>query len=69
MGACAVENIAFFLQAGDAAYLYNHDCYLFSKTDGAAVTQYAYSSRGELEQVNLPDGTVVEGCTMGGCRI
>jgi RHS repeat-associated protein len=47
-------------QAGDTTYQYDVDGFLLSKTKGAQVTQYSYSSRGELLQVNLPDGRVID---------
>ena len=34
--------------------------FLINKTDGTDVTQYDYSSRGELLGVTLPDTTVIE---------
>eukprot|EP01022_Parablepharisma_sp_SALTPOND_P012589 TRINITY_DN1620_c0_g2_i6.p5 TRINITY_DN1620_c0_g2~~TRINITY_DN1620_c0_g2_i6.p5 ORF type:complete len:174 (+),score=49.47 TRINITY_DN1620_c0_g2_i6:1548-2069(+) len=40
------------LTAGGAEYEFD--------ADGSATTTYDYSSRGELKQVELPDGTVVE---------
>ena len=46
-------------QAGDTAYQYDVDGFLMSKTKGAEKTEYAYSSRGELLQVKLPDGRVI----------
>ncbi|MDD5707848.1 MAG: hypothetical protein PHR35_18165, partial [Kiritimatiellae bacterium] len=45
--------------AGDATYLYDVDGFLLSKTEGTAITNYTYSSRGELLRVALPDGRVV----------
>jgi RHS repeat-associated protein len=48
------------LTAGSAAYSYDLDGYLTSRTDGSDVTDYSYSSRGELLSVNLPDGTAIE---------
>ncbi|NQT70398.1 MAG: hypothetical protein HQ552_12545 [Desulfobacteraceae bacterium] len=48
------------LSAGSAIYSYNLDGYLTAKTDGSDVTTYAYSSRGELLNVTLPDATVIE---------
>ena len=47
------------LTAGSANYQYDLDGFLTSKTDGSDVTNYRYSLRGELLQVNLPDGSVV----------
>jgi RHS repeat-associated protein len=48
------------LTAGSATYQYNVDGFLTTKTDGADVTTYDYSSRGELLGVTLPDGTNIE---------
>jgi len=48
------------LTAGGATYQYNVDGFLTTKTDGADVTTYNYSSRGELLGVTLPDGTNIE---------
>ncbi|WP_419657892.1 putative membrane protein with YD repeats [Desulfosarcina variabilis str. Montpellier] len=47
------------LTAGSASYQYDLDGFLTSKTAGSDVTTYRYSLRGELLQVNLPDGSVV----------
>jgi len=46
--------------AGNAIYDYDEDGFLKKKTDGSDVTEYAYSSRGELLNVTLPDGTLIE---------
>jgi RHS repeat-associated protein len=48
------------LTAGTVAYQYNVDGFLGTRTDGANVTTYDYSSRGELYSVTLPDGTFIE---------
>jgi RHS repeat-associated protein len=52
------------LTAGDATYQYDVDGYLTTKTVGTQapfeVTSYAYSSRGELLSVTLPDGRLIE---------
>ena len=48
------------LTAGSVTYSYDLDGFLTTKTDGTDVTTYSYSSRGELLNVTLPDGTVVE---------
>jgi RHS repeat-associated protein len=48
------------LTAGDTAYQYDMDGFLTTKTRGTEVTRYSYSSRGELQSVNLPDGRVIE---------
>ena len=52
------------LTVGDAAYQYDLDGYLTTKTIGTEppyeVTAYSYSSRGELLSVSLPDGSLVE---------
>ena len=41
-------------------YAYDLDGFLTTKTDGSEVTVYTYSSRGELLNVTLPDGTAIE---------
>ena len=48
------------LQAGSTTYQYDADGFLVTKTKGTDVTEYAYSSRGELLQVKLPDGRVID---------
>jgi RHS repeat-associated protein len=48
------------LTAGGAAYEYNADGFLTTRIQGADVTTYDYSSRGELLGVTLPDGTVID---------
>ncbi|NIQ91130.1 MAG: RHS repeat-associated core domain-containing protein, partial [Deltaproteobacteria bacterium] len=52
------------LTAGDAAYEYDDDGYLTTRTVGTEppyeVTSYIYSSRGELLSVHLPNGRVIE---------
>jgi RHS repeat-associated protein len=48
------------LTAGDATYQYDLDGLLTTKVSGSQVTQYAYSSRGELLGVALPDGRLIE---------
>jgi RHS repeat-associated protein len=48
------------LTAGSATYQYNLDGFLTSKIDGADVTTYDYSSRGELLAVTLSDGPIIE---------
>ena len=47
------------LTAGSATYTYDLDGFLTGKADGADSTIYDYSSRGELLQVNLPNGDVI----------
>ncbi|MFH2011587.1 MAG: RHS repeat-associated core domain-containing protein [Pseudomonadota bacterium] len=47
------------LTAGSSTYQYDVDGFLNTKTDGADVTTYTYSSRGELLSVTLPSGTVI----------
>jgi len=44
--------------AGDITYQYDPDGFLAMKTQGSDTARYSYSSRGELLNVNLPDGTV-----------
>ena len=48
------------LTAGNATYQYNVDGFLTTKTQGADITTYDYSSRGELLGVTLPDSTNIE---------
>lgn len=48
------------LTAGDVSYRYDLDGFLTSKTNGADLTQYDYSARGELLNVTLPDGKYIE---------
>ncbi|MCP4710403.1 MAG: hypothetical protein GY869_17410, partial [Planctomycetes bacterium] len=48
------------MTAGAVIYKYDYDGFLASKTDGSDITQYDYSSRGELLSVELPDNTVIE---------
>jgi RHS repeat-associated protein len=46
--------------AGDISYQYDPDGFLTTKTQGANITHYNYSSRGELMSVTLPDGRLIE---------
>jgi len=48
------------LTAGTTSYQYDVDGFLTTRTDGAEVTTYNYSSRGELLNVNLPGGSIIE---------
>lgn len=48
------------MSAGGATYQFDPDGYLVSKTEGAKITAYNYSSRGELLDVTLPNGGVLE---------
>jgi len=48
------------LTAGITSYQYDLDGFLTTKTEGADVTTYNYSSRGELLSVILPGGSIVE---------
>ncbi|MBW2662491.1 MAG: hypothetical protein JRD93_11000, partial [Deltaproteobacteria bacterium] len=48
------------LTAGSTSYEYNADGFLTTRTEGADVTSYDYSSRGELLGVTLPDGRVID---------
>jgi RHS repeat-associated protein len=48
------------LTAGSVIYSYNLDGFLAAKTDGSDLTIYDYSSRGELLNVALPDGRIIE---------
>ncbi len=47
------------LTAGAVTYAYDLDGFLSSKTDGSDMTTYDYSSRGELLEVQLPDGRIL----------
>ena len=48
------------LAAGSVIYSYNLDGFLSAKTDGSDVTTYDYSSIGELLNVTLSDGRIIE---------
>jgi RHS repeat-associated protein len=48
------------LTAGDVSYQYDQDGFLTRKTNGADITQYDFSARGELLTVTLPDGKYIE---------
>jgi RHS repeat-associated protein len=48
------------LTAAGTTYQYNLDGFLTQKTDGTNITQYVYSSRGELLRIDLPDGRIIE---------
>ena len=48
------------VSVGSATYQYNVDGFLTIRTEGAEVTSYNYSSRGELLSVSLPDGRLIE---------
>jgi RHS repeat-associated protein len=48
------------LTAGSVTYSYDLDGFLTTRAAGSAVTNYNYSSRGELLSVSLPDGRVIE---------
>jgi RHS repeat-associated protein len=48
------------LTAGSVSYLYDYDGFLVSKTDGSDVTQFDYSTRGELKSVTLPEGKIIQ---------
>ncbi len=47
------------LTAESVTYAYDLDGFLSSKTDGSDITTYDYSSRGELLEVQLPDGRII----------
>ncbi len=47
------------VDVGGVIYDYDGDGFLKKKTDGSDVTEYAYSSRGELLNVTLPGGRAV----------
>jgi len=48
------------LTAGDTTYQYDLDGFLQERNRNGARTTYHYSSRGELLQVSLPNGTLIE---------
>ncbi|MDY7038731.1 MAG: hypothetical protein SV375_21580, partial [Thermodesulfobacteriota bacterium] len=48
------------LTAGATTFQYDVDGFLAQKTSGTDVTEYDYSTRGELLSVNLPDGRLIE---------
>jgi len=48
------------LTAGATTYQYDADGYLLIKTKGTQITNYSYSSVGELLQVVLPDNKTIE---------
>src|SRR4030043_341476 len=48
------------LTAGNITYQYDLDGFLKTKNQESQVTNYSYSSLGELVNVNLPDGQVIE---------
>ena len=48
------------LSAGSVTYAYDLDGFLTTKTDGSEVTNYTYSFRGELLNVILPGGSVID---------
>ena len=48
------------LSVDGTTYQYDLDGFLTTRTEGNDVTDYLYSSRGELLSVDLPDGTAIE---------
>ena len=52
--------IRFIRYSGSSTYQYSMDGFLESKTTGLDITEYSYSSRGELLSVTLPDTTLIE---------
>ena len=58
--AFAYSNEDHLLTAGDATYQYDVDGFLTTRTQGADITTYDYSIRGELLNVTLLDGTSIE---------
>jgi len=48
------------LTAGTTTYEYDADGFMLTKTSGTEITQYEYSTRGELLSVSLPDGRTIE---------
>ena len=48
------------LQYGDATYTYTTNGELLTKTENGQTTTYAYDVLGNLNRVDLPDGTVIE---------
>ncbi|GBC59976.1 hypothetical protein DENIS_0918 [Desulfonema ishimotonii] len=59
-GDFAYDNADCLTGIGGADYEYDEDGFLLQKTDGADVTQYDYSLRGELLSVTLPDERFIE---------
>ncbi|MBK1717696.1 RHS repeat-associated core domain-containing protein, partial [Thiocystis violacea] len=53
------------LTYGDASYDYTANGELATKTEGGQTTQYAYDVLGNLKQVVLPNGTVIDYLTDG----
>jgi RHS repeat-associated protein len=48
------------LTAGSTTYEYDLDGFLTTRTNGANITRYQYSARGELLGVTFPSGTIIE---------
>jgi len=48
------------LTAGPINYEFDYDDNLTARREGTEITQYRYSSTGELQQVTLPDNTLIE---------
>jgi len=48
------------LTAGPISYEFDYDDNLTARREGTEITQYRYSSTGELQQVTLPDSTLIE---------
>jgi len=48
------------LTAGPISYEFDYDDNLTVRKEGTEITQYRYSSTGELQQVTLPDSTLIE---------
>jgi RHS repeat-associated protein len=48
------------LTAGPIGYEFDYDDNLAARREGTETTQYSYSSTGELQQVTLPDSTLIE---------
>ncbi len=48
------------LKAGSVEYIHDADGFLTRKIDGSQETAYTYSIRGELLNVTLPDGRIIE---------
>ena len=48
------------LTANGTTYQYDLDGFLSTKTNDVGITNYSYSSRGELLRVDLPDDTAIE---------
>ncbi|MBT4026280.1 RHS repeat-associated core domain-containing protein [Desulfobacula sp.] len=57
---CTYDDESHLLTAGTTSFLYDQDGFLASKITTTGITYYTYSSRGELLNVTLEDGTLIE---------